>query len=145
MESLLLRAFKPRGTALFGFAFRWQPPHLCGGEERFSAPEGVVLAITRFSAGPREILPQSIRRRGFGGRPCAPPSLMDNVALADNEARQLLLLIDTAKTGKISKQEWMSFMEAEFDRLDVKKDGELDVKELTQSQLRVSRFGSVGK
>jgi hypothetical protein len=39
----------------------------------------------------------------------------------------------------------MSFMEAEFDRLDVKKDGELDVKELTQSQLRLSRFGSVGK
>jgi len=37
----------------------------------------------------------------------------------------------------------MSFMEAEFDRLDVKKDGELDVKELTQS--RVSHFGSVGK
>jgi hypothetical protein len=39
----------------------------------------------------------------------------------------------------------MSFMEAEFDRLDVKKDGELDIKELTQSQLRVSHFGSVGK
>jgi hypothetical protein len=58
------------------------------------------------------------------------------VALGENEARQLLLLIDTGKTGKISKHDWMSFMEAEFDRL---------VKELTQSQLRVSHFGSVGK
>ena len=73
------------------------------------------------------------------------PKPQDNVALGANEARQLLLLIDTGKTGKISKHEWMSFMEAEFDRLDVKKDGELDVKELTQSQLRVSHFGSVGK
>jgi hypothetical protein len=73
------------------------------------------------------------------------PKAQDNVALGENEARQLLLLIDTGKTGKISKHEWMSFMEAEFDRLDVKKDGELDVKELTQSQLRVSHFGSVGK
>jgi hypothetical protein len=73
------------------------------------------------------------------------PKAQDNVALGENEARQLMLLIDTGKTGKISKHEWMSFMEAEFDRLDVKKDGELDVKELTQSQLRVSHFGSVGK
>jgi hypothetical protein len=73
------------------------------------------------------------------------PKAQDNVALGENEARQLMLLIDTGKTGKISKHEWMIFMEAEFDRLDVKKDGELDVKELTQSQLRVSHFGSVGK
>lgn len=73
------------------------------------------------------------------------PKPQDNVALGENEARQLLLLIDTGKTGKISKQEWMNFMEAEFNRLDIKKDGELDVKELTQSQLRVSHFGIVGK
>jgi hypothetical protein len=33
----------------------------------------------------------------------------------------------------------MSFMEAEFERLDVNKDGELDVKELTQSQVHVVR------
>ena len=31
----------------------------------------------------------------------------------------------------------MSFMEAEFNRLDKNKDGELDVKELTQSQVRL--------
>ena len=39
----------------------------------------------------------------------------------------------------------MKFMEAEFDRLDKAKNGELDVKELTQSKLRVSHFTSVGK
>ena len=57
----------------------------------------------------------------------------------------MLLLIDTDKTGKISKQEWMKFMEAEFDRLDKAKTGELDAKELAQSKLRVSPFGRAGK
>jgi hypothetical protein len=39
----------------------------------------------------------------------------------------------------------MKFMEAEFDKLDVEKNGELDVKELTQSKLRVRSFSAVGK
>ena len=38
----------------------------------------------------------------------------------------------------------MTFMEAEVDRLDTDKSGELDVKELTQSQLR-PRHASVGR
>jgi hypothetical protein len=75
----------------------------------------------------------------------ATPPPQDRLALADNEARQLLLLMDTDKNGKISKHEWMSFMEAEFDRLDKDKSGELDVKELAQSKFRVSHFTSVGK
>jgi hypothetical protein len=73
------------------------------------------------------------------------PKPQDKVALGEDEVKQLLLLIDTEKKGKISKQEWMKFMEAEFDRLDKSKNGELDVKELTQSRLRVSHFTSVGK
>jgi hypothetical protein len=44
--------------------------------------------------------------------------------------------MDTDKNGKVSKQEFMSFMEAEFDRLDTKHDGELDVKELAKLRLR---------
>lgn len=36
--------------------------------------------------------------------------------------------MDTDKDGKVSKQEWMTFMEAEFDRLDKAKNGQLDVK-----------------
>jgi hypothetical protein len=73
------------------------------------------------------------------------PKPQDNLALGEDQARQLLLLMDTGKKGKISKQEWMNFMEAEFDRLDKNKNGELDVNELTQSRLRVSHFTSVGK
>jgi hypothetical protein len=73
------------------------------------------------------------------------PKPQDRVALGEEQAKQLLLLIDTDKSGKISKQEWMRFMEAEFDRLDKAKNGELDGRELTQSKLRVSHFTSVGK
>jgi len=58
-----------------------------------------------------------------------------NLAIGEAEAKQLLLLMDQDQSGKVSKKEFMSFMEAEFQRLDVNKDGELDVKELTQSRL----------
>jgi EF hand domain-containing protein len=69
----------------------------------------------------------------------------DKIALGEDEVKQLLLLLDTDKNGKVSKQEFMKFMDAEFNRLDKDKSGELDVKELTQSQVRVSLFTSVGK
>ena len=42
------------------------------------------------------------------------------------------------ENGKVSKQEFMSFMEAEFERLDKDKNGELDVQELTESRVRSS-------
>jgi len=69
----------------------------------------------------------------------------DKLALGEPEVTQLLLLMDTDKSGKISKQEWMKFMEAEFDRLDKDKKGQLDAKELEQSKLRVSHPVNVGK
>lgn len=55
-----------------------------------------------------------------------------NLATGEAEAKRMLLLMDKDKNGKVSRQEFMAFMEAEFDRMDVNKDGELDVKELTQ-------------
>lgn len=73
------------------------------------------------------------------------PKPQDKLAIGEDEAKQLLLLIDTDKKGKISKQQWMKFMEAEFDRLDKSRSGELDVTELMQSKLRVSPFLSAGK
>jgi Ca2+-binding EF-hand superfamily protein len=74
------------------------------------------------------------------------PKQQDKVALGENQVKQLLLLMDTNKNGKISKHEYMHFMEAEFDRLDKNHNGELDVKELTQSKLQASRnFTAVGK
>jgi hypothetical protein len=65
------------------------------------------------------------------------------LAAATEAAKQLLLAMDTNKSGKISKEEWVKFMEAEFDRLDTDHKGQLDVKELTQSRVRVRP--SVGK
>ena len=75
----------------------------------------------------------------------AVPKPQDKLALGENEVKDLLLIMDTDENGKISKQEWMKFMEAEFDRLDKDKKGQLDAKELTQSKLRVSHVVSVGK
>jgi hypothetical protein len=65
----------------------------------------------------------------------------DNVALGEADVKQLLLLMDADKNGKISRDEYMRFMEAEFQRLDKDKNGELDVKELTQSEFRVVHSG----
>jgi hypothetical protein len=73
------------------------------------------------------------------------PKPQDKLALGENEVRQLLFLMDTTRNGKISKQEYMNFMEAEFDRLDKNKNGELDPKELRHSDLRASRLNAVGK
>ena len=63
------------------------------------------------------------------------------IAAGETEAKKLLLLMDTDKTGKVSRAEFMSFMAAEFDRLDTNHDGELDVKELEQSQLVTVHHG----
>ena len=74
----------------------------------------------------------------------AVPKPQDKLALGEYDVKRLLLM-DTDENGKISKQEWVKFMEAEFDRLDKDKKGQLDVKELTQSRLRVSHPAVVGK
>jgi hypothetical protein len=72
------------------------------------------------------------------------PKQQRTLALGEEEVKKLVLLMDTNKNGKISKKEFMDFMEAEFDRLDADKSGELDIKELTKSQVRASRQ-AIGK
>jgi len=79
---------------------------------------------------------------GYVGRSSAQdtanvPHQPDPLALATENAKQLLALMDTDKNGKISKQEWMNFMSAEFDRLDVDHSGELDPHELLKSRVGV--------
>ena len=54
------------------------------------------------------------------------------VAAGETWARQMLTLMDTDKNGKVSRQEWMRFMQAEFDRLDVDHNGEVSVQELSR-------------
>jgi len=56
----------------------------------------------------------------------------DNVAVGEPEVKKMLPLMDQDNDGKVSKQDFMNFMEAEFDRLDKKKEGKLEVKKLTQ-------------
>jgi Ca2+-binding EF-hand superfamily protein len=64
------------------------------------------------------------------------PKPQDNLALGESEVKKSLLLMDTDNDGKVSEQEFMSFMEAAFNRLDKKKEEKLDVKELTQQPKR---------
>jgi Ca2+-binding EF-hand superfamily protein len=68
----------------------------------------------------------------------ASPKSPNVSAIAQENVKQLLLLMDTNRNGKISKKEWMDFMSKEFDRLDTDKSGELDPKELSKSRLVVS-------
>jgi Ca2+-binding EF-hand superfamily protein len=63
----------------------------------------------------------------------------DKLTRADGNVRELLLLMDADHNGRISKREWMSFMEAEFNKLDKDGNGELDAKELQQSTLTARR------
>ena len=67
--------------------------------------------------------------------------------MAIENVKQLLLVMDSDKRGKISKQQWMAFMEAEFDRLDVEKKGELDQIAIRQSMAYVkqARFSDLGR
>jgi hypothetical protein len=69
-----------------------------------------------------------------------------NVMAIEN-VKQLLLVMETDKKGKISKQQWMAFMEAEFDRLDVEKKGELDQTAIKQStaNIKQARFSDLGR
>jgi hypothetical protein len=72
----------------------------------------------------------------------------DPVAIGTEAATQLVILMDQDKNDRVSKEEFMNFMAAEFDRLDKDKSGELDVQELRQSQLRASHpetFAIAGK
>lgn len=71
------------------------------------------------------------------------PKSQDNLAIGEDQVRQLLPLMKADKEGMISRQEYMGFMESEFERLDKDKKGELDIKKLASSNLTVSRY--VGK
>jgi len=68
------------------------------------------------------------------------PKPQNKLAMAEDGVKQLLSLMNIDRNGMVSKQEFMKFMEAEFERLDKSKKGELNVKELTQSNLTASHF-----
>jgi hypothetical protein len=63
------------------------------------------------------------------------PKPQDTLAIGEGAVKDLLLLMEPDKNGKISKQAWMRFMGEEFDRLDKDKQGELHVQELRSDRL----------
>jgi hypothetical protein len=68
------------------------------------------------------------------------PKPQNKLAMGEDGVKQLLLLMTTDTKGMVSKQEFMKFMEAEFERLDTSKKGVLNAKELSQSSLTASHF-----
>ena len=68
------------------------------------------------------------------------PPREKKVAAGEREAKKPLLLMDRDQSGKVSKQEFLSYMEAEFDRLDEDKRGELDAKKLRLGKLAHGRL-----
>lgn len=68
-----------------------------------------------------------------------------NIQAGYEETKDLLKLMDKDKNGKVSKKEFMSFMEAEFERLDKDKNGELDVNELEQIRIGKHTGGTGGR
>jgi|HubBroStandDraft_4_1064222.scaffolds.fasta_scaffold2434882_1 hypothetical protein len=62
---------------------------------------------------------------------------------ATAEVKQLLLLMDKDRNGKVSREEFMRFMAAEFDRLDVNHNEELDVNELAGLRISPGRHPAV--
>jgi hypothetical protein len=68
------------------------------------------------------------------------PRPQDRLAMGEEHVKQLLLIMETDSNGMISRQEYMEFMEAEFQRLDKNKQGRLDARQLNQSTLSAGRF-----
>jgi Ca2+-binding EF-hand superfamily protein len=58
-------------------------------------------------------------------------------SIAEANAKQIMLLMDTDKDGRISKKEWMDFMSAEFDRLDTDHNGFIDQHDLMATTIHV--------
>jgi EF hand len=84
------------------------------------------------------VLVAAVALAGTAAAQKAVPRPQNKLAIGEDDVKHLLLLMETDKDGKVSKQEYMRFMEAEFERLDKGKSGELDVKELTQTRLHAS-------
>ena len=81
----------------------------------------------------------ALARRSFAQDTANVPVRPNISAIAQENVKQLMLLMDTDKNGKISKAEWMKFMSEEFDRLDTDKSGELDRNELLKSRVVMQR------
>jgi len=75
------------------------------------------------------------------------PKQPDKAVLAEENVKELLLLMDADTGGKISKQDWMKFMAMEFDRFDKEKKGEVNQEGLRQLTVlaKHARYSDLGK
>jgi hypothetical protein len=71
----------------------------------------------------------------------------DLAVLATENVKEILLVMDTGRNGKITREQWMKFMATEFDRLDRDKSGMLDPKKIRLEKERIghTRFNDLGK
>lgn len=104
---------------------------IIGKQRKIVLCSRIFAALLAFGAMAGTALPQKVDR--------IVPQPQRAVALLVEEVKQLLVLMGSNRDGKISKKEFMSLMEAEFDRLDAGKKGVLDAKELMRSQVPASR------
>jgi Ca2+-binding EF-hand superfamily protein len=91
-----------------------------------------IISATALLFAVKAMAGAAVQRQSTGSPKEVVSSKEKRVEAGEEYTKKLLALMDTDKNGKVSKQEFMSFMEKEFDRLDTKKDGQLDVKELTK-------------
>jgi hypothetical protein len=84
---------------------------------------GIGTAIARESASPR----------------------LDNVSLGQEEIQRLLPLMDHDQDGTVSKQEFMSYLEAEFAKLEKNKNGDALLAPTKQPEARPATFMTGGK
>jgi hypothetical protein len=89
------------------------------------------------------VLTAGVMLRSAAAQKSSMPKPQDKLALGEEQVRQLLPLMNTDSYGRVSKQDYMCFMEAEFQRLDKSKNGALDVRALSQPSITANRY--VGK
>jgi hypothetical protein len=71
----------------------------------------------------------------------------DPTFLATDDVKEILLFMNTDTSWKITREEWIRFMAAEFDRFDPAKKAAIDPKKITpiKEQARFTRFSDLGK
>jgi hypothetical protein len=86
------------------------------------------------------LLTAAVLLRTAAAQKSSPLRPQDKLAIGEEQVRQLLPLMNKDSHGMVSKQDYMCFMEAEFQRLDKEKNGELDVRALTQPTVTANRY-----
>ena len=79
----------------------------------------------------------ALAAKTFAQMTTASPKSPNTKFIAEQNAKEIMLLMDANKDGKISKQEWMDFMSKEFDRLDTDHNGYIDQKDLLATVIRI--------